>query len=48
MNIDTGRGPARSPRVYDFTDSDGSRRDWPRYYDEIMAAGKPADHTGYR
>jgi NAD(P)-dependent dehydrogenase (short-subunit alcohol dehydrogenase family) len=33
---------------YDLTDVDGSRPDFPRYYAEIMAPGRPADDTGYR
>jgi NAD(P)-dependent dehydrogenase (short-subunit alcohol dehydrogenase family) len=39
---------AQLAQVYGFTDLDGSRPDWPRYYDEVMAAGKRADPTGYR
>ena len=39
---------AQLAHVYGFTDSDGSQPDWPRYYDEVMAAGRPADATGYR
>jgi len=39
---------AQLAHVYGFTDIDDSRPDWPRYYDEVLAAGKPADPTGYR
>jgi len=39
---------AQLAHVYGFTDSDGSQPDWPRYYDEVMAVGRPADATGYR
>lgn len=35
-------------QVYGFTDLDGSRPDAWRYLDEVEAAGKPADATGYR
>lgn len=35
-------------QVYGFTDLDGTRPHWARYYDEVVAAGKPADDTGYR
>ncbi|SCG54076.1 NAD(P)-dependent dehydrogenase, short-chain alcohol dehydrogenase family [Micromonospora inositola] len=35
-------------QVYGFTDLDGTRPHWSRYYDEVVAAGKPADDTGYR
>jgi NAD(P)-dependent dehydrogenase (short-subunit alcohol dehydrogenase family) len=38
---------ARLAQVYGLSDLDGSRPDWPRYYDEVMAAGRPADPTGY-
>lgn len=34
--------------VYGFTDVDGSRPDWWRYFREVMEAGRPADATGYR
>jgi NAD(P)-dependent dehydrogenase (short-subunit alcohol dehydrogenase family) len=33
---------------YGFTDLDGSRPDWWRYYAEVQEPGKPADPTGYR
>jgi NAD(P)-dependent dehydrogenase (short-subunit alcohol dehydrogenase family) len=33
---------------YGFTDLDGSQPDWPRYFREVVAAGKPPDPTGYR
>jgi len=39
---------AQLAQVYGFTDLDGSQPDWPRYHDEVMAANKPADPTGYR
>ncbi|MGB3440040.1 MAG: SDR family oxidoreductase [Actinophytocola sp.] len=35
-------------RVYDFTDTDGSRPDAWRYIAEVESQGKPADATGYR
>lgn len=35
-------------RVYDLTDTDGSRPDYWRYMVEIQSQGKPADPTGYR
>lgn len=35
-------------REYGFTDLDGSRPDALRYIVEVVAAGKPADTTGYR
>ncbi|MET7421427.1 SDR family oxidoreductase [Dactylosporangium sp. NPDC005555] len=35
-------------QVYGFTDLDGSRPDWWRYYREVQEPGKPADATGYR
>ncbi|MEH0842662.1 SDR family oxidoreductase [Micromonospora sp. CPCC 205711] len=35
-------------QVYGFTDLDGTRPHWSRYYDEVLLAGKPADYTGYR
>jgi NAD(P)-dependent dehydrogenase (short-subunit alcohol dehydrogenase family) len=35
-------------RVYDFTDTDGSRPDAWRYLEEVESKGKPADTTGYR
>jgi NAD(P)-dependent dehydrogenase (short-subunit alcohol dehydrogenase family) len=38
----------RLARVYGFTDLDGSRPDWARYYDEIVATGQPPRTTGYR
>ncbi|GAA3210465.1 SDR family oxidoreductase [Dactylosporangium siamense] len=34
--------------VYGFTDVDGSRPDWWRYFKEVHEPGKPADATGYR
>jgi NAD(P)-dependent dehydrogenase (short-subunit alcohol dehydrogenase family) len=34
--------------VYGFTDVDGSRPDWWRYFREVQEPGKPADATGYR
>lgn len=34
--------------VYGFTDLDGSQPDCIRYLEEVVAAGKPADVTGYR
>jgi len=39
---------AQLAREYGFTDIDGSRPNWPRYHDEVLAAGKPPDPTGYR
>jgi NAD(P)-dependent dehydrogenase (short-subunit alcohol dehydrogenase family) len=33
---------------YGVTDVDGTRPDFPRYYDGVMLPGKPADDTGYR
>ncbi|GAA2626630.1 SDR family oxidoreductase [Dactylosporangium fulvum] len=35
-------------QVYGFTDLDGSRPDWMRYYDEVVQPDRPADPTGYR
>ena len=35
-------------QVYGFTDLDGSRPDWWRYYAEVQEPGLPADPTGYR
>ncbi|GAB3952141.1 SDR family oxidoreductase [Micromonospora vulcania] len=35
-------------QVYGFTDIDGTRPHWSRYYDEVVSAGKPAGDTGYR
>jgi NAD(P)-dependent dehydrogenase (short-subunit alcohol dehydrogenase family) len=35
-------------QVYGFTDLDGTRPHWSRYYDEVVRPGKPADDTGYR
>jgi NAD(P)-dependent dehydrogenase (short-subunit alcohol dehydrogenase family) len=35
-------------REYGFTDVDGTQPDWVRYYNEVMAPGRPADPTGYR
>ncbi|SCL14084.1 NAD(P)-dependent dehydrogenase, short-chain alcohol dehydrogenase family [Micromonospora rhizosphaerae] len=35
-------------QVYGFTDLDGTRPDFFRYHEEVIAAGKPADDTGYR
>jgi NAD(P)-dependent dehydrogenase (short-subunit alcohol dehydrogenase family) len=35
-------------RVYGFTDLDGSRPDWGRYYQDVVVAGKPPDPSGYR
>jgi NAD(P)-dependent dehydrogenase (short-subunit alcohol dehydrogenase family) len=35
-------------KVYDFTDTDGSRPDAWRYIAEVESQGKPADATGYR
>ncbi|MGY0005046.1 SDR family oxidoreductase [Micromonospora sp. I033] len=35
-------------QVYGFTDLDGSRPHWARYYEEVVRPGKPADATGYR
>ncbi|MEV4135964.1 SDR family oxidoreductase [Dactylosporangium sp. NPDC049742] len=35
-------------QVYGFTDLDGSRPDWWRYFREVHEPGKPADATGYR
>ncbi|MEU8299396.1 SDR family oxidoreductase [Micromonospora sp. NPDC048909] len=35
-------------RVYGFTDLDGTRPEWARYHDEVVAVGKAADDTGYR
>jgi len=39
---------AQLAHAYGFTDSDGNRPDWPRYHDEVLAAGKPANPIGYR
>lgn len=35
-------------RVYGLTDTDGSRPDAWRYFDQVQDPGKPADVTGYR
>ncbi|MFJ1538387.1 SDR family oxidoreductase [Micromonospora chalcea] len=35
-------------QVYGFTDVDGSRPHWARYYEEVVKPGKPADPEGYR
>ncbi|MFD6639910.1 SDR family oxidoreductase [Micromonospora chalcea] len=35
-------------QVYGFTDVDGSRPHWARYYEEVVKPGKPADDAGYR
>ncbi|MCW3812951.1 SDR family oxidoreductase [Micromonospora sp. DR5-3] len=35
-------------QVYGFTDLDGTRPHFLRYEKEVIAAGKPADDTGYR
>ncbi|MEU5530505.1 SDR family oxidoreductase [Micromonospora chersina] len=35
-------------QVYGFTDLDGTRPHWARYYDEVVRPGKPANDTGYR
>ncbi|MFC0503710.1 SDR family oxidoreductase [Micromonospora costi] len=35
-------------QVYGFTDVDGTRPNWARYHDEVVAPGKPADDSGYR
>ncbi|ADL49199.1 SDR family oxidoreductase [Micromonospora aurantiaca (nom. illeg.)] len=35
-------------QVYGFTDVDGSRPHWARYYEEVVKPGKPADPDGYR
>ncbi|MFC4146469.1 SDR family oxidoreductase [Micromonospora mangrovi] len=35
-------------QVYGFTDLDGTRPHWARYYTEIVEPGRPADDTGYR
>ncbi|MET7470088.1 SDR family oxidoreductase [Micromonospora sp. NPDC005222] len=35
-------------QVYGFTDVDGSRPHWARYYEEVVKPGKPADPAGYR
>ena len=35
-------------KVYDFTDTDGSRPDAWRYIEEVQSKDKPADATGYR
>ncbi|WP_262282875.1 SDR family oxidoreductase [Micromonospora sp. MA102] len=35
-------------QVYGFTDLDGTRPHWARYYDEVVRPGRPADDTGYR
>lgn len=35
-------------KIYDFTDTDGSRPDAWRYMEEVESKGKPADATGYR
>ncbi|MCI4062950.1 SDR family oxidoreductase [Micromonospora sp. R77] len=35
-------------QVYGFTDLDGTRPNWARYYTEVVEPGRPADDTGYR
>ncbi|MBB5116516.1 SDR family oxidoreductase [Micromonospora sp. NPDC005686] len=35
-------------QVYGFTDIDGTRPHWARYYEEVVKPGKPADDAGYR
>ncbi|MGX1612913.1 SDR family oxidoreductase [Micromonospora chalcea] len=35
-------------QVYGFTDVDGTRPHWARYYEEVVRPGKPADDAGYR
>ena len=35
-------------KIYNFTDTDGSRPDAWRYIEEVESKGKPADATGYR
>ncbi|MEU2172132.1 SDR family oxidoreductase [Micromonospora chersina] len=35
-------------QVYGFTDLDGTRPHWARYYEEVVRPGKPANDTGYR
>ena len=35
-------------QVYGFTDVDGSRPHWARYYEDVVKPGKPADPDGYR
>ncbi|WP_433314515.1 SDR family oxidoreductase [Micromonospora chersina] len=35
-------------QVYGFTDLDGTRPHWARYYDEVVRPGRPANDTGYR
>ncbi|MEV6517140.1 SDR family oxidoreductase [Micromonospora chalcea] len=35
-------------QVYGFTDVDGTRPHWARYYEEVVKPGKPADDAGYR
>ncbi|PRY01994.1 SDR family oxidoreductase [Allonocardiopsis opalescens] len=35
-------------REYGFTDSDGTRPDWGRYFEEVVLGGREADDTGYR
>jgi NAD(P)-dependent dehydrogenase (short-subunit alcohol dehydrogenase family) len=53
-DADVGRWSGRSlssgqlAQEYGFTDVDGSQPDWARYYNEVMAPGRPADPTGYR
>jgi hypothetical protein len=37
-----------TPKIYGFTDLDGSRPDAWRYVVEVQDAGKPADVAGYR
>lgn len=35
-------------QVYGFTDLDGTRPHWARYYEEVVRPGKPAGDAGYR
>ncbi|MGC5019860.1 SDR family oxidoreductase [Micromonospora sp. DT47] len=35
-------------QVYGFTDLDGTRPHWSRYYEEVLEKGGPADDTPYR
>ncbi|KAB1915408.1 SDR family oxidoreductase [Micromonospora sp. AMSO31t] len=35
-------------QVYGFTDLDGTRPHWARYYEEVVRPGKPANDAGYR
>lgn len=34
--------------TYGVTDTDGTRPDFPRYFAEVMAPGRPAGDEGYR